>query len=198
LVAVAALAGAGRLLAEVKGAKPAAPRTRVALVNLSYVIKNYARYKDYQDEMKEAAKTYQERDKKLRAQAEKLAKGMGNSPVVPAKSDDAEEKLKKVQREIEDNALKAKKALGKLNDEAMKTIFTDLTEACERYASAHDLDLVMHYNEGVTPEEVGSTQNIARKLQSGPLMPIYSARGMEISKELVELLNHNHAKDDVP
>jgi Skp family chaperone for outer membrane proteins len=196
IVALAALAGAGRLWAEHKEPKPAkaAPRTRVALVNLSYVIKQYKKYTNFQDELKEASRTFQERDRKLRAQAEKLTKGAGN-PILPAKAEDSEEKLKKVQREIEDNGLKAKKTLGKKSDDAMKTIYMDIEEATKRYAAAHDIDLVMHYNDAVTPEELTSTPNIARKLQSGPLMPIYSAPGMDISKDILEVLNASMKKD---
>jgi Skp family chaperone for outer membrane proteins len=197
IVALAALAGAGRLWAESKEQKPAkAPqRTRVALVNLTHVIKNYKRYGQFRDEMKRIAAPFQERDQKLRAQAEKLNKAKGNSPIIPAKSEDIDEKLKKIQREAEDNQVKAKKALSKKTDEDMKTIYMDIEEATKRYSASHDIDLVMHYNDAVTKEDYYSTPNIARKLQSGPLMPIYAAPGLDISQELVEILNASMKKD---
>src|SRR5437763_667543 len=39
------------------------PRTRVALLNLSSVIKNYGKFKAFQDEMKKSLEVYQNRDK---------------------------------------------------------------------------------------------------------------------------------------
>ena len=198
VVALAALVGAGRLWAESKEQKPAkaALRTRVGLVNLTYVIKNYGKYQQFQHEMKESVATFQARDRKLRAQAEKLTKGKDNSPIIPAKSEDVQEKLKKIQREIEDNSAKARKVLGKKGDEEMKMVYMDLEEATKRYAEAHDLDLVMHYNDATTKEECYSVPNISRKLQSGALMPLYAAPGMDISEELVKILNASlHDKD---
>lgn len=188
VVALAALVGAGRLWAEGKD-RQAAPRTRVALVNLTHVIKNYEKYKSFQGELQATTRPFQERDKKLRAQAEKLAKGMRDTPIVPAKAEDTQEKLRKIQRELEDNQLKAKKAMAKKSDEAMKTVYLDIAEAAKRYAAVHDFDVVMHYNDAVTEEELNSPMNIARKLQSGALMPMYSAPGIEISDELLGLLN---------
>ncbi len=195
IVALAVVVGAGRLLAEGekhKLASPAAPRTRLALVNLTYVIKHYQKYIHYQEEMKTAMRPFQEREKNLRIQAEKLSRGIAaGTDLIPAKSEDAEEKLKTLQREMEDNQVKAKKTVGKKTEEAMKTLYLDVTDATQRYAVAHDLELVLHYNEHVTPEERNSPMNIARKLQCGPLTPIYSVAGIDISKELVDILNQS-------
>ncbi|HEY7428872.1 MAG TPA: hypothetical protein VH682_31870, partial [Gemmataceae bacterium] len=48
-----------------------------------------------------------------------------------------------------------------------------------------------HYNDAVTPEDFMSPQNIARKLNTGALMPLYAAPGMDISQEVVNMLNYN-------
>jgi Skp family chaperone for outer membrane proteins len=193
IVVAAALVGAGRLWAEGKERK--GPRTRVALVNLSQVIKNYEKYKNFQAEVQAATRPFQEREKKLRSQAEKLAKGMRDTPVVPAKAEDTQEKLRKIQRELEDNQLKAKKAIARKNDEAIVTIYKEITEAAKRYAAVHDFDVVMHYNDAVTEEELNNPINIARKLQSGPLMPLYAAPGIDISKELLDVLNQGTSRE---
>jgi Skp family chaperone for outer membrane proteins len=205
VVALAAVIGAGRLFAEGKDQKPAKqpkPQTRIALLNLTHVIKNYDKYKNFQGEMKTTVKTFEERDKKLRAHAEKLRAQMEKakqqkeeSGVVPAKADDLEEKLKKIQRDLEDNQVKAKKALGKKSEEEMKILYMDVYEAARRYAAAHEFDLVLHYNDGVTEEELHSPQNIARKLNTGALTPLYAARGMDISSELTNLLNEGLRKN---
>ncbi len=71
VVALAVVIGAGRLWAENKEEKPAkaakaeAPRTRIALINLSYVIRNYKKYTKFQEDLKTTMKPFQERDMKL-------------------------------------------------------------------------------------------------------------------------------------
>jgi len=192
ILAAVILIGAGRLWAESKERK-STPRTRVALLNLTYVIKNYDKYKHFQDDIKHAIEPAQERDKKLRAQLEKLRvqaeKAKENSSIVPAKAEDLEEKAKKIQRELEDNSLKAKKMLSKKTEDEMKTLFRDIEQAAKHYAEIHDIDIVLHYNDATTAEDYMSPQNIARKLQTGALMPLYWTRGVDISKDLVDMMS---------
>jgi Skp family chaperone for outer membrane proteins len=202
VVALAAVVGASRLWAESKEKKPA-PRTRIGLINLTYVIKNYDKYKNFQEEMREFVEPFQKRDAELRSQLEELRKQATDPSLVPtagedrdekARKEELEEKAKKIQREMEDNKEKIKKKLGKRNDEEMKIIYLDVYEATQHYASANDLDLVLHYNDAITKEDFLSAQNIARKLNTGALMPLYEKPNMEISQDLVALLNQKKHK----
>jgi Skp family chaperone for outer membrane proteins len=198
-VALAVVFAAGRLWAGSKEKKKP-PRTRIGLVNLTYVIKNYDKYKRFQEEIKAKREPFQKRDAKLRAQLEKLrgqaeAVKKAESAILPAKAEDLEEKAKKIQRELEDNFARAKKNLDKRSDEEMKLLFKDVHNAVQRYAKAHDLDLVMHYNDPTTPEEYASAQNIARKLNTGALMPLYVTPELDVTKEIVKILNERMHKD---
>jgi Skp family chaperone for outer membrane proteins len=201
VVALAVVVGAGRLWAESKEQKPAkaakvqAPRTRIALINLTYVIKNYKKYTEFQEDIKTVIAPYQERDKKLRAKVEKLKQRKPDSTLVPAKAEDVESALKKLNREKEILDEKAKKAIGKKSDETMKILYLDVVQAAQRYAAAHDFDLVLHYNDATNEEDYVSVPNIARKLNTGALMPVFAAPGMDVSKEVVALLNYNLHKD---
>lgn len=198
IVAAAVIFGAGRLWAENQKKKPPL-RTRIGLVNLTYVIKNYDKYKQFQEEVKEIAEPFQKRDQKLHAQfdklKEKLQQSKADSSLVPAQADDLEEKLTMLKRDLEDNQAKAKKKLGKRSDDKMKIIFMDVTEMAQRCAQEHDLDLVMHYNDAVTEADYLSTKNIARKLNTGALMPLYWKPHMDLSMEVKNLLNRKKRKD---
>jgi Skp family chaperone for outer membrane proteins len=166
-----------------------APRTRIALINLTYVVKYYDKYKVYQEEMKGAIQPFQARDKEYRRQAEELAKSVPTPP--PAdKREEIEHKMKEFKRKIEDNDTEAKLAVSKKSDEQMKILYHDVVTAAQSYAVSRDFDLVLHYNDATTEEDFLSTQNIARKLQSGALMPLWAAQGMDISKEVVAMLNY--------
>ena len=203
--AVAALVGAGRLTADGDDKKNETPPTRIGLVNLTYAIKNYYKYKDFQEEIFEFVAPYQQIDTqlrrkmdKLRAEAEQLNReaneGGKKALLANEKREALESKAKQLQRELEDNSAEIKLKLGKRSDEEMKILFRDVEEAVKRYAANHDLDVVLHYNDAITPVDYLSGQNIARKLQSGALMPIYSTAGIDISKDITDLLNRNRRK----
>lgn len=204
VVAVAVVIGASRLWAEGKEKKPAPPRTRIALLNLTYVVKNYDKYKEFQIEIQKIVEPYQKREAELRAQLEELRKQAENPSLVPAtgedrdekeKKEELEEKAKKIKRELEENGEKIKKKLANRSDEVMKSLFLDIAEAAQHYAAAHDFDLVLHYNDAVTKEDYISAQNVARKLNTGALMPIYSNPSMDINQDLVAILNRKMHKD---
>lgn len=200
IVTVAIILGASRLWAENQAKKPA-PRTRIGLLNLTCVIKNYNKYKQFQEEIKEFVVPFRDRDAELRARLNKLKAQVEKPSLVPAKGEDndakstreeLEEKAREIQRKIEDNSQKAKKKLGKRSDDEMKILYKDVEEAVERYATAHGLELVLHYNDATTKEDFESPQNLARKLNTGALMPIYMVSGIDISTEILDDLNQRN------
>ena len=194
-LALAGLCWAGRLWADPQTAQPtqapqAAPRTRIALINLTYVIKNYQKYKNFQEEIKSVFAPFEGTQQQLRKEAEELQKQV--TPTTSSeKKAEVEHKLKDLQRKAEDSQAEAKLVLGKKSDDQMRIIYQDVTDAAARYATAHEFDLVLHYNDATTREDYNSAMNIARKIQTGALMPVYAAPGMDISEEVVKMLNYN-------
>jgi Skp family chaperone for outer membrane proteins len=180
---------------------PAPARTRIALLNLTYVIKNYDKYKHFQEEIKGIVGPFQQRDTDYRKQLDALRKQAEESARQQAsvtQRDDLERQAKDIQRKLEDNSAEAKLELGKRSDNEMKLLFQDVYEAAQRYADSHDFELVLHYNDAVTPEDFMSAQNIARKLNTGALMPLYWKRNMDISVDLVNMLNYNMRSATTP
>ena len=94
--------------------------------------------------------------------------------------------------------MEAKMKLGKRSDDEMKILFMDVYDAAQRYAASHDFELVLHYNDAVTEADFLSAQNIARKLNTGALMPLYYQRSMDISMDVVRMLNYNASAQSTP
>jgi len=163
-------------------------RTRIALLNLTYVIKNYEKYKHFQDEIKGIVEPFQTKDKNLRLQLEELHKKVEANPSL---REELERQAKDIQRKLEDNNMEAKIQLGKRSDDEMKILFMDVYEAAQRYAASHDFELVLHYNDAVTKEDFFGARNIARKLNTGALMPMYWSPSMDISQAVADMLNYN-------
>lgn len=168
--------------------QPPPARTRIALLNLTYVIKNYEKYKNFQQGIKSVVQPFQDRDAEFRRQLDDLRKKAEEHPDQRA---EIQRQAKKIQSQIEDNSMEAKIKLGKQSDEEMKILFMDVYQAVHSYARSHDFELVLHYNDAVTKEDFLSARNIARKLNTGALMPLYMMDSMDISRDVVKLLNYN-------
>ncbi len=182
-------------------AAPSAPlRTRIAILNLTYVIKNYDKYKRFQDEIKVFIEPFHKKDTELRQKLEELRKAAGNPPRQgqPSQGEELEKQAREIQRQLEDNAAEIKLKLGKRSDDEMKTVYLDVCTAVQSYARSHDFDLVLHYNDAVTESDFLSPQNIARKLNTGALMPMTFQPSMDISQDIVKILNYNVSATSAP
>lgn len=168
-------------------------RTRIALLNLTYVIKNYVKYQHFQEEIKGIVEPYQKKDADLRQALENLKKEAETKgrQATSIEREEIERKAKDIQRQLEDNGAEIKVKLGKRSDDEMRTLFMDVYDAAQHYAASHDFELVLHYNDAITKDDFLSAQNIARKLNTGALMPLYSLPSMDISMDLVRVLNYN-------
>ena len=196
----AALIGAGRLLAKERDKKAAIPATPIALFNLNYVIQKYDKYRDIQEELKGIAEPFQRREAALRRQGEKLRAELAKlqkdanlgGPVaedIAQKKEKLEHKSKMLQREIEDNLTEVKLKVGKRTEAAMKEMYVDVYEAASRYAKEHDYEIILHYNDATNAQDYFGAANIARKVSTGALVPLTTKPGIDVTKDLIELLN---------
>lgn len=198
-VIAAALIYVGRMWAQPTApARPAAPlRTRIALVNLHYVIPKYQKYQTFQNEMKKALEPYQVRDKEKRALLEKVTQD-AQKPENASKREQLEADARNLKRELEDNQATGNKMLQHKSEEQLKILYEDVRTAATRYAQAHDFELVFSYNEGITEAEYYSPPNILRKLRDGGCTPMYFGQGMDVSEQIVQILNGAFGRPTTP
>jgi outer membrane protein len=190
--AAAALIYVGALWADpAPPAAPAAPqvRTRVALLNLTYVIKNYKKYQAYQEEIKADLKKYDDQAKMEQAKVEALRKDIQDPKTSEADRAAKSKDLVAEQRKLEDISNEAKQYLGKKSDEQMVILYKEIQEAARRHATERGFDLVLHYNDATERDDYYTPANVARKMQAGACLPLYFSQGMEISLDVVNALN---------
>ncbi len=187
LIAVASVA-AGRLWSQDK-MPPAAPDTRIRLINLTYVISNCHKYKAYKEEMKAEAQPYYDRIRELQGQVEALKKEAAGTNVPAPRRAEIDKTMIQLQADIQTANLDAKTLLGGKASDQMVSLYKEVQSACTRYAKAHDLDMVLQYNEPLDQKEYFSPANVERKMGAGALLPLYFSKGMEINEEILEILN---------
>jgi Skp family chaperone for outer membrane proteins len=197
LIAAVAALGVGiyfgsRLWAQQPAAAQAPAQTRVAVVNIIQVIKNFHKFKVFNEEMAKLAKPYEDEDKKLLDNIKQWKDAM-EKPGFPAdKRAEGEQAVKTFQRQREDNAAKAKQVLSKRNDEQMVQLYHEVEDAVKRFALSNGFHVVMAYDEKPGTETY-HPQNIQRKLQgaagTGCAFLIHSAPGLDITQGVVASLN---------
>jgi Skp family chaperone for outer membrane proteins len=183
-----------RLGAQSTPARPAGtPATpKIGLINLTYVVKNYERFKAFNEELKSAVKPYQDNDTNYKKQGEVLAKEAGDQKTSAERREQIERQLTELKRKIEDNQRDAQKALAKKQDDQLKILYMDIHGVVTRYAQAHGYDMVMHFHDALDRDQYWSAANIARKMQVGSLLPMYYAPSLDISGHIVATLNASY------
>jgi Skp family chaperone for outer membrane proteins len=194
-VVVAAYVGS-RLWAQ-PGATPAHPggstKTKVALLNLKYVVMNYKKWKDFTERLKGDYKQYEDKVTGMNNQLENIKKELAKPGLEAARKDQLEKDGKNVQRQMQDLAEEAKNTLGKQEGDEMAIIYKEIASVVSTYAQSNDIDLVMHYNDATSTEEMNSANNIGRKMVTGPCIPLYYKQNeVDISYQIMQLLNSRY------
>ena len=172
-----------------------APQTRIALCNLSAVIKGYKKYQNFQTEIKGEVEKFQAKDKEIRKNIDSCVKAIQDPATATDKKAEYEKWLTAYKHQLEDNTAEGKAVLGKKSDDQMVILYKEVREVAQRYAASQGIELVLHYNdadEKGEPAIFSSPANVARKMQAGACMPLVIAPGMDITDTLIGMLNTAH------
>jgi Skp family chaperone for outer membrane proteins len=173
----------------------AAKSTRVGVFNLSHVVKNYAKFKDCQDEMKKRVGRFQEIDARKKKSGEKIAEELQRPDLTADRRAELGKKLIKLQREIEDNKAEAQATITKEQERQLKTLYAEIGAVARRLARERGLDLVMHHNDVSTETERTTPANISRKMQAGAFIPIYIEPDIDLTESILEDLHEGMKRE---
>jgi len=172
---------------------PTAPRTRIALINLAQVFKGYDKVNEFAKANKAMLEPYQDKVKELKEQIEAHIKALEQKDLPEETRTEHERKRKARERKLQDLAEEAKALYTKKNEEQMLIVYKEVMAVAQRHAKAHDIELVMHYNDVPTDSpEYFSPSNVVRKIQAGPTIPMYMVPGIDISQNILAALNEKH------
>lgn len=193
--------GTGICLTSLTHADPVANATsgatsRIALVNLAQVFKNYSKVASFSDENKQYLKPLQEKAKSIAAQIEVHEKELQKKELPEATRTQYEKNLVYYKRQMEDITNDAKMQFTKKNEEQMVVVYREISDYVERYAVSQGFDLVMHFND--VPREMQqdffSPVNVSRKIQAGACIPMYIKPGVDVTKNVTDLLNESYKR----
>ncbi len=164
-------------------------RTRIAVINLSEVIKGYDKWKTFQQSYKQAFEHFNVEFETRKKTGLGLKSDLGKLTPDDPNAEKIKQQLRELDRQVQDLGEEAKKYLGKMQDGFAVEVYREVNEAVEHYARANDIEMVMHFNDGVTAQDIMNPANVQRKLQNPACMPMYTAPGMNITASITEMLN---------
>lgn len=194
------LYGANLLLAQAPGlpaggAVASTGAVRIAVVNMDIVRKGYKKIEFYKQEIQNMAKPFEEKLEQYKKYYEGWTK-LSKEGKDAAERDNASKQALVVKRHLEDLTNEANKKIMEVSQRQVLQVYREIEDVIESYAKANGIHMVMHYADPIDPSEKYSAPNIHRKLNGcsnvGACGPIYIAPNIDISQEIVNVLNERY------
>jgi Skp family chaperone for outer membrane proteins len=163
-------------------------RPKVAVINLQSVVRQYKKYENFETEYKKMYESYTAQFEAKKAQATDL-KSRYEKTVDDQEREALQRQMRALDREVQDWGDSVKKQLAKLRDEQTVQIYREVETAVQVFARANDIEIVLHFNDALTPQDLASPINIMQKLQTRALFPMYVNEGMDITNAIAAMLN---------
>jgi Skp family chaperone for outer membrane proteins len=167
-------------------------QTRVALINLGQVIKNYQKFKNFEVGLKAESEKYQKEFETKRTIAVKKQERMKEPTISAAEREQLEKEVKTLQREMQDMAEEVKQKIGKEEFDLMVQLYKEVRDEVTITAKKYGIELVLQYNDAPEPDAF-SPALFQRKLANGACMPMYMDQRMDITAYVTEMLNRHLA-----
>lgn len=167
---------------------------RIAVINLGQVFKNCQKFKTFQMDMtrKTQELQYQYDGMKKQIMDKQTELNDPKTQMLPQRREQLENEMKDLQRRMQFMAEDAKQRLGKEEFDHLVATYKEVKEQVAKVAAARNIDLVLHYMDGVAADEF-LPSIFQRKLANGACWPMYMAPGIDITREVYESLNAKFA-----
>jgi Skp family chaperone for outer membrane proteins len=164
----------------------ARPTSKIAVVNLPLVIKNYKKYETYEKELKKFVEGYQGREAELRTEMDKAQKDAAGG----TDRDGAEQKLKGLKRAMEDLSMEFKKELAKRTDTELVQLYKEVEAMVAQVARYNGFEMVLQYGDVLDKKDAYNPMVIQKKVFGGMCLPMYAVNGLDISQQVSDNLNY--------
>lgn len=174
---------------------------RIAVINMDVVRKGYKKIDFYKQEIQDLAKPYEGEIKKYKDWYDQWSKVASTETSSKEERDKAAKQAVICKRRLEDLSAEANKKIMDASQRQVLLVYREIEDVVESYAKANGIQLVLHYADPIDPSQKYSPPNIHRKLNGvsnvGATGLMYSAPGIDISQEIVNVLNQRYPATSV-
>jgi Skp family chaperone for outer membrane proteins len=191
-----------QLWAQTGGVRPAsgttaAPRTKVGIFNMKWVVTNWSRYKNFQEELKQAFEQYKKKVDNQTAALEGLKKSV-ETITDPVAREAKIKEIKAAERALQDLKEEAQTAVVKKEADGVVNLYSEVAQVVSQYAQSNDLELVLHYSDGINALEMNNPTNIGQKMMARSCTPMYWTNGIDISQQVWQALENRYKSATQP
>lgn len=180
------------LFAQGGGAAPQQQGTKIAVINIGHVFNHYVRAKAFKEELEKAFEPYKTKAKKLSDEMKTWEDEIRKPGVQPNVIETKQAMIKRNKRELEDLGVEMQNALGKRQEENLKTLWKEVNMGIEKVSQAYGFQVVLGYGDPLEKGMMDLFPNINRKMQAmdaGSAVPLYVHGSVDLSHAVTETLN---------
>jgi Skp family chaperone for outer membrane proteins len=168
------------------------PGTRVAVVNINMVLKNYAKAQSLNNSIRQEVQGYAQRMEQKRKQITDLQAEMTKPTTSQQQREQIEKNILILNRELQDIDAEARKTIGKKQGDIAVMIFREIETVIQSVATSNGFDLVLSYPDATTKDELYSQDNVVRKLASQAAIPLFTKPHIDMTKAVIDTLNYTY------
>lgn len=171
------------------GRAPDSPH-RIALIDMARVFKNYKKFENLREELKNDLTKSEDQFKRM---AEQLRKEQADLKLVKEGSEEFREKEKNVlthTTQMETYRKSQQRDLIRREAQIYKTIYLEVADAVQKYASHFSYTLVLRF----TSDDVENTENPEEVMRGLNKQVVYYRPNDDITNAIVSFLNRNYQR----
>lgn len=164
-------------------------QSKIAIINIAHVIKNYKKFIAFQDKLKVSSEPLKKEIENKKAVIATKETEMNKAETPLARREQLQREIKAIQREVQDKVDEANQHFAKERADELKMLYMDIQDAVTRYARAYAIELVLQYSDGSDAAEKYSPAALQAKLANSACFPIYNDPQMDITASVTQWLN---------
>jgi Skp family chaperone for outer membrane proteins len=198
LVAMGGLGWFGAWVSAQNGTPPAPapkPTTKVGVMNIAKVLKNFNKANYLGDTLINEAKEHEKSLTNMKIQLQQDEQRVMALPKGPAQDEELK-RLRASKLSIDEKEIDFKKKLAEKQSTMADTVMQAMDQIVEFLSKQNGLELVVSYQDATSEEETKLPGYSIRRLSVPGATVMWKAPGMDISDEVIRYLNHYHKAPD--
>jgi Skp family chaperone for outer membrane proteins len=168
------------------------PGTRVAVVNINKVLKNYNKAQGLNNAIRNKVQAYAKQMNDKREEMQKLQAELAKPTITPQQKEQIEKQIVNLQRYLQDIDNEARKVIGKEQGDIAVQIYKEIEGVIRAVATTNNFDLVLSYPDATEDAEMYIQDNVVRKLAAQAAMPLFYKAHIDITAAVIQTLNASY------
>jgi Skp family chaperone for outer membrane proteins len=165
------------------------PGTRVAIVNINKVLKNYNKAQTLNNQIKVKVQAYAKQMNDLRDQMQRAQAELTKPTTTPPMKEQLEKQIVNIQRQLQDIDNDARRVIGKEQGDVAIQIFREIEGVIKAVATSNNFDIVLSYPDATDDNEMYVQENVVRKLATQAAMPLFYKPHVDMTAAVIQTLN---------